>query len=132
MSVSWMKGQHVSTNQSRKVYLDLLRIISIGLVIFNHVPGFYLFQSEPRILYVSISVITKIAVPIFFMISGALLLKKNESYCLVIHKRFIPYLIRLICFTGVYYGIRYGILGIEGLTGIAFFKKLIFLIDHKA
>lgn len=76
----------------RKVHIDLLRIISIIFVIFNHTgpAGYTLFTTTTtplKFLYMAGSVLCKVAVPIFFMISGALLLKKEETLLAVFKKR---------------------------------------------
>jgi surface polysaccharide O-acyltransferase-like enzyme len=75
----------VQAKSNRLIHLDLLRLIAIFLVIFNHTGerGYILFISKMgspiSLLYMAASVFCKIAVPLFFMISGALLLKKEES-----------------------------------------------------
>ena len=70
--------------KKRLVYIDLLKIIAIFLVVYNHTMGFINFTSanihSKRIwFYIYTSIITKINVPIFMMASGALLLKKEIS-----------------------------------------------------
>lgn len=77
-------------NKKREVYLDMLRIIACGFVIFNHCEGFELYKTSSSIfkpLYLLFSMLVSCAVPIFFMISGALLLKKQEDYKTVFKKR---------------------------------------------
>lgn len=77
----------MSTNclSVRKSYLDFLRILAIILVLFNHTAAFRYPFSHPcttpqDFCYLVISICDKIAVPLFFMISGALLLHKEESF----------------------------------------------------
>lgn len=59
----------------RLVHLDILRILSIYLVAFNHTSnrGYMLFAERAESVlyfpYMAFSVLCKIAVPIFFMIS---------------------------------------------------------------
>ena len=73
-------------NKNIKTHIELLRIIASFFVIFNHIGswGFTLFlnfnSNDIRYwFYMFVSVLCKISVPIFFMISGALLLEvKNE------------------------------------------------------
>lgn len=75
-----------SSGDKRKIYLDILRIIAIFLVIFNHTgtQGFFLFSVTPVTVeywvYLSMSIFCKIAVPLFFMISGALLIGKDDTF----------------------------------------------------
>ena len=76
--------------KARKTYLELLRIFCAGLVIFNHIPGYTLYQSiegKSRFLCLFLTMLTRVNVPIFFMISGSLLLGKDEDYKTVIKKR---------------------------------------------
>lgn len=66
------------------IHIECIRILAAYFVIFNHTgnDGFFLFAgydrgSLPYWLYMFISVFCKISVPLFFMIAGALLLKKD-------------------------------------------------------
>lgn len=67
------------------------------MVLFNHTgtDGFMLFtvarSSGFYFLYLFFSILIKIAVPLFFMTSGALLLGKEESYGVLLKKRFLKY-----------------------------------------
>ncbi len=74
----------MSTMKSRKVFLDLLRNLACFLVIVNHTNSTIFLGHAPDspIWYVSLTYffISKIAVPIFFMISGYLLLSKVDSW----------------------------------------------------
>lgn len=62
----------------------MLRIITIALVLFNHTEtnGFQLYAITSNIylyLYIFLTIFCKIAVTIFFMISGGVILGKEES-----------------------------------------------------
>lgn len=88
---------------SKKVYLEALRYIAIFFVIYNHTAanGFLLFvdTNQPKWLYpihLFISQIDKMAVPIFFMISGSLLLNKEEPISVVLKKRVLRILLVLL------------------------------------
>ena len=83
-----MTIQQIKTKQShqRLLHIEILRIIAAFFVIFNHTGdyGYTLFQLYERSsivywLYLCFSVMCKVSVPMFFMISGALLLKKDEE-----------------------------------------------------
>ncbi|MBQ4207096.1 MAG: acyltransferase [Clostridia bacterium] len=71
--------------KTKKLYLEALRILCIFLVMFNHTApnGYLAFIGESNrllyCLYLFLSVLCKVAVPIFFMISGALLIGRQES-----------------------------------------------------
>lgn len=71
--------------RQRRIYMDLLRIIAILCVIYNHTGerGYYLYalsgSGVTRNFYIVMATLIAAAVPIFFMVSGALLLPKEES-----------------------------------------------------
>jgi surface polysaccharide O-acyltransferase-like enzyme len=70
--------------ENRKIYLDYIRIIAIVLVLFNHLPGYYMYASSQESviitwIYLSITMLTRINVPLFLMVSGAVLLGKTDN-----------------------------------------------------
>lgn len=74
----------------RKPYYDILRVTAILLVLINHLPIYRLFMSESGMVeagFLLVSIITRINVPLFAMISGALLLGREESYSVIWKKR---------------------------------------------
>ncbi len=85
----------METIKSRKTFLDLLRIIACFFVIVNHTNSGIFLSTTPQNLtwFVSLTYffISKIAVPIFFMISGYLLLNKIDSY-----KKCLQRIIRIV------------------------------------
>lgn len=88
------------------IHLEMIRIIAIWFVVFNHTwTSGFMFYSAVGISYryyyplLSVSVLCKIAVPLFFMISGALLLGREESYRQVYGKRVLRIVIVLILFS---------------------------------
>ncbi len=95
--------------QSRTVYIDILRVVACFLVIFNHTNarGFSHYISDDlgsffwwRNLW--FSTVCKSAVPIFFMISGSLLLRKEETI-IQTYKRIPKILIDLLIFSIAYF-----------------------------
>ena len=91
------------------LYLEYLRIISIIFVIFNHtgLEGFMLYslKSPHSILFwieLLLSVFCKFAVPVFFMISGFLLFKKDYTKEQIINK-IKTMVIVLVVFSFIYY-----------------------------
>ena len=95
--------------QRDKVYLDILRIMAIYLVVYNHTPGFYgeIYASWSGVLYwvcLLQNQIVKMAVPVFFMVTGALLLHKEEPLLLVLQKRVFRFLVVLLLIAVVQYG----------------------------
>lgn len=99
-----MEGLMISDiNKSKKVYLEMMRIIACALVIFNHTKGYMLFSVSTggeQFFNMCLTMITRINAPLFFMISGALLYSKNEEWIYVFKKRFlrIVYLLLLLNF----------------------------------
>ena len=95
--------------QQRKTYIDALRIVAIFGVLYNHTNrrGYYLYAfSDARIcqdFYIGIATLAATAVPIFFMISGALLLPKKESLKELFQKRILKMVFVLLVFSGIQY-----------------------------
>ena len=92
--------------ENKKLHLEIMRIIAIFFVLFNHtgIKGFFLFSEyNPESLrywiYLFFSVFCKLSVPLFFAISGALLLSKNESVKIIFQKRIFKILIVLFVFS---------------------------------
>jgi surface polysaccharide O-acyltransferase-like enzyme len=104
-----MNKQEEKQESKKLIHLELLRIIAAFLVIFNHTGnrGYFLFSLYDTStiqywLYMVLSVICQISVPLFLMISGALLLKKDLS-AKDIFKKISRMLIVLLVFTVIYY-----------------------------
>lgn len=74
----------------RIIYYDLLRILACFLVIVNHTAKdvfYWYLPNASEIISIFYFMFSKIAVPLFLMISGALLLKKNYDYKhIMVHK----------------------------------------------
>lgn len=97
-----------STEKGKKLYIEILRIFACLLVIYNHTEeqGFFLYQvdsigSLPYIVHLIFTITSKCAVPIFFTISGALLITKEESIKSTYH-RIIKFLIDVMLFSTLY------------------------------
>lgn len=83
-------------SSGRLTHLDFMRVLAIFCVLFNHTGnvGFFLFPAASGLkqwLYCAISVLCTLAVPLFFMISGALLLGRDEPIGTVLKKRFLRF-----------------------------------------
>ena len=76
---------------------DVLRIIAILCVLFNHTKHYgyelYITAADPFTRYGSLflAILCKIGVPLFLMVSGALLLGKDETVSTVLKKRVLPF-----------------------------------------
>lgn len=118
--------------ESRLLHLDMLRVLAIFLVIFNHTGdrGYFLFADRMETAlyfpYMLVSICCKVAVPIFFMISGALLLPKEEPLRVLFSRRILRMVTVLLVISVPYY---YWLHRIEGL-GISSF--LIYIYANSA
>ena len=89
---------------------DIIRIIAVFLVIFTHTgkigSKIYAFEgilNPDTIGYIGLDIIRTVNVPLFFMVSGALLLGKQESYKKILEKRIVKYALTLCAVAAVYY-----------------------------
>lgn len=98
-------------SKHKMIHLEILRIFAVFWVIFNHTNerGFFLFSTRPEggpafWIDLFISVFCKFAVPVFFAISGALLLnRKPEPLKTLWSRRILKMVIILIIFSIAYY-----------------------------
>ena len=97
-------------NTKKEVYLEILRIIAICFVIFNHtgLNGYWLFtQRTPGTLsfyiYLFLSLFCKFAVPLFMAISGAVLLGRKDEPVKKNAQRIFRIVIVLVVYSFIYY-----------------------------
>ena len=93
----------MSGNQ-KKTHLELIRLAAIFLVIWNHTRanGFGLYLTSdgvPLVVGYFLSVYCKIAVPLFLMVSGALLIPKKEGIKELFKKRILRIVLVIVVFT---------------------------------
>lgn len=93
--------------KNKKVYLEAIRVFAIIGVIFNHTDGFIYYTSTENpvtwLYSITLSVICRTAVPLFFLIAGSLLLEKEESLKELFLKRILRILCVLLVFSLLYY-----------------------------
>ena len=116
-------------SHKRKIYLEVIRIIAVLLVIFNHTDGFVYYTVPGNIvthLYsLILAILCRMAVPLFFMVSGALLLEKEESLSELFRKRIARMLIVLVM-VSVFYYLFDVVMGRLALPGVGdFFSRLL-------
>lgn len=93
--------------------MDFIRIIAIWMVIFNHTEklGYMVFaekQDSPYFwIYLGFSIFITVAVPLFWMISGSLLLPKEEKVKDILYKRVLRFFIVLVLFSLLQYVYKY-------------------------
>lgn len=91
--VPMISGGGISKDPSeRYVYLDLLRIFAAFWVIYNHTGAYGWLhwmgvEGPERYISLALSSFCKVAVPLFLMVSGAVLLGKEESLKTLYKKR---------------------------------------------
>lgn len=118
-----------SKNLTKKVHIDFLRIIAIYMVLFNHTGtnGFVLYtiarESPFYPFYLFNAIFIKIAVPLFFMITGALLLNREESIKEIIKGRFLKYAAVLVVISAIMY-VYYLRSSLQDLSLWQFLEKL--------
>lgn len=101
----------VRTMTKRKTHMDILRVMAIFMVIYNHTAekGFFLFASyrdSPLYwVYLAWSIIITSAVPLFWMISGALLLGREEPLTQLMRKRVFRFAAVLLLFSMLMWGV---------------------------
>ena len=117
--------------KEKRLDFELMRVIAIFLVIFNHSQerGFTLYEiaggsAFNNTVSLILAILCKIAVPLFLMISGGLLLHKEETVRDILVKRVLRIGAALVLFSGVLYlfRIRWGT--IEAPGAFDFFKRL--------
>lgn len=94
-----------TTLKSRKTHLDFLKIIACFLVIVNHTNSVIFFSSEPSLeWFISLTYfyLSKIAVPIFLMCSGTVLLDKQDTMKKSF-SRIFKIIMVIIIFSSLYY-----------------------------
>ena len=108
--------------KDKLVYLEIIRIVSCLFVILNHSCTLYMLGVAPldatRILLDVLFLLCKTAVPMFLMVSGALLLGREEPLQKVL-KRVGRILLIIILMSAIYY-----VLGREELSLGGFFLGL--------
>lgn len=116
--------------KAKKYYLEFIRAACMLLVIFNHTgtKGFMLYTVSTNSfmypIYMFISIACKVAVPLYWMISGALLLPKDESIKTVYKHRVLRMIIVLLFFSFITYLWQYLIGSVDKISFGYFFKNL--------
>lgn len=98
--------------KEKKLYLEIMRIFACFFVIFNHTShdGFFLFSqrtwgSAHFFIEMVPAVFCKFAVPLFFAVSGALLLQReSEPLSVTWKKRILRIVIIIFASSALYYG----------------------------
>ena len=112
----------------KKYYLEAVRITAVLLVMYNHSAPFMSFATQHGVQYAVsffLSLVCKAAVPLFYMVSGALLLGKNESFGELARKRILRIVAVIVIFSLLYY-LKFAVRGQASVTPIRFLLGLPF------
>lgn len=95
------------SGKEHRTYIDILRILAITLVLYNHTSCYTIAGAYEGHIYwallLGMGVFCKVAVPLFFMISGALLLGRDESMVQVWKNRILRFALVIIVFSALQY-----------------------------
>lgn len=95
---------------NRVLYFDVLNVLSCISVVCMHANGYVhsFVKDEWWWLRVLIEVVCYFAVPVFFMLSGATLLKYRERYTTItfLHKRFLKTFVPFVLWGTFFYGLH--------------------------
>lgn len=86
----------------KKYYLEAIRILAVLFVIINHSALFLNFAKLKYAEYAvsfGLTLLCKMAVPLFYMVSGVVLLGKNESFRELFQKRILRIIVVLVLFS---------------------------------
>lgn len=97
------KTPHPATagHSERNISFDLIRILAIFLVMYNHRETYIFYHHVPHmglryILSMCGAAFCKCGPPLFFMVSGALILHKKESFRRIFQHRILRILIVMV------------------------------------
>lgn len=100
----------LASKRRSTIYIEFIRILASFFVVYLHTGNYavwnYTLLPVKSLLFpieLCFSVWSKIAVPMFFMISGALLLGKDESLAVVMKKRVWKYVKLIVVFSFINY-----------------------------
>lgn len=105
-----------------KTYLDVIKLLAILMVVFNHSGsnGYKMYldvmAAPAHQLLTGFSALIKIAVPLFFMTTGALLLRRDEPYGQTLMRRVVRFAIVLVLVSFFFYYDAHGRSGTLSLT----------------
>lgn len=96
------------SKKNKFIYMEIIRIFACFFVIFTHTEGHELLQhcslgSTRYWIYLIISIFYKIEIPLFFAVSGALLLSKTEDIKRIWRHRILKIFLSLFAFSLLYY-----------------------------
>lgn len=94
------------SKKQRVASYDVMRIVAITAVIACHMPIYHLFHNghgASLVFGLATTGLYKIGAPLFAMVSGALLLGRNETYEVLWNKRISRMLLVILIFEAIHY-----------------------------
>lgn len=85
---------------------DVMRIVAIMAVLYTHLPAYHLYHNGRGAMLacgITLAALVRIGVPLFAMVSGALLLGRNETYGVLWRKRISRMLLVILIFETLHY-----------------------------
>ena len=92
--------------KEKKIYIEVLRVIATLFVLLNHVPANMLYQQHEgaaQYALLAMMFVSRTCIPIFYMISGALLLDHDEPIGVILKKRILRFVaVLFVAELGIY------------------------------
>ena len=104
-----MNGKSTEVGRKFVSYGDVLRIIASAMVVMLHCISPYVkstafWGARSWVLFVALDAVCRAGVPLFLMLSGAMLLSRDETEdTLAFYRRKIPHVLVLIVFWDIFY-----------------------------
>ncbi len=121
----------MNIEKKRLVYMDVIRILAVCGVIYIHTGdmGYSLYATTESIvlkfIYYLFAVISEISVPLFFMVSGALLLGKEERFEDILKKRCLRIVMVLLVASLCQYAYNVWVGKVDAMTLAGYLKGIL-------
>lgn len=105
MTDIYEKKEKIMGNDNRKCYIDILKVVAIIMVLYNHRGGYYWGPNVGSpitfwtVVKLMLGMLCKAGAPLFFMASGILLLNKEEKIGYILKHRVSRICIVMIIFS---------------------------------
>ena len=126
-----LESKNIRERGGRKIHIDIMRIVAMFAVIFNHTGevGYAVYSKcRPGSLsfwfHLGCAVCCKFAVPLFFMISGALMLGKRDETIRTVYRRRVLRYVLILFFISVFYAVSHHILYGDVYTVRSFLRMI--------
>lgn len=116
--------------ETKKIHIEWIRIIAILLVLLNHSDLYFTFytNTDNIVTYtvsLLVSSVCKVNVPLFMMITGALVIPKNENFAVILKNRVYRIFIVLLSCSAIMYCLQCFVWNKATFSVIDFIKKFL-------